>query len=125
MRGIFGCAASVALVALLGACTMAANGTDGGPSTSATALAPLPDGALTRTTPGGGLATLTVAGGQPVAYTLERPDGSVYTAPIVRRLANGDIRIENALITGVNVGPNSVSGTWRLGGDTFPVTFSL
>lgn len=115
---------AVALVAVLGACNMTADGT-GAAAPTATALAPLPDGALTRTTEGGGLATLTVAGGQPVSYTVRRPDGSVYTAPVVGRLDNGDIQVENARITGVQVGPDSVSGTWRLGGQAMPVTFSL
>ena len=116
--------ASVLAIAL-GACTMAANGSGEGPSATASAPAPLPDGNLSRTTEGGGLATLTVADGQPVAYTVQRADGSVYTAPVVRRLPNGDIRVENARITGVEAGSDSVSGTWRLGGESFPVTFSL
>ena len=125
MQGFPEIAAALAAVALLAGCTMAANGPGGGAPEVASAPMPLPDGDLTRTTDGDGLATLTVVDGRPVAYTLRRPDGSVYTAPAVARLDNGDIRIENARITGVQVADDSVSGVWRLGGDSMPVTFRL
>ena len=104
---------------------MAATGPDGAPAATAAAPTPLPDGALTSRMRDGGTATLTVVDGAPVAYTFQRPDGSVYEAPSVGRLNNGDIRVENARITGVEVGPDSVSGTWTLGGSSFPVTYSL
>ena len=117
--------AAMAAVALLAGCNIAANGPVEGAATTAAAPMPLPDGDLTRITDGGGIATLTVVEGRPVAYTLRRPDGSVYTAPVVARLDNGDIRIENARITGVEVAENSVSGVWQLGGEAMPVTFRL
>lgn len=125
MRRLPGLALALAAVALLAGCNMAANGSGAGAPAMAAAPAPLPDGELTRTTDGGGLATLTVVEGEPVAYSLRRPDGSVYTAPVVARLDNGDIRVENARITGVQVSGDSVSGVWRLGGQVMPVTFRL
>ena len=125
MRKFPNIAAAMTAVALLAGCTMAANGPPGGEPAVASAPVPLPDGDLTRTTDDGGVATLTVVAGRPFAYTVRRPDGSVYTAPAVARLDNGDIRIENALITGVQVTQDSVSGVWQLGGQTMPVTFRL
>ena len=107
---------ATALVLGLGACTTTAMGPDGG-------VAPLPDGVLTAQMGSGGPSTLTVEEGRPVAYTWERPDGSLYTAPSVGRLRNGDIRVEQARITGVVVGEDSISGTWRLAGASQPVTF--
>ncbi|MGY6409621.1 MAG: hypothetical protein ACXIUV_01145 [Alkalilacustris sp.] len=114
--------ASGALVALLGACNMAADGA--GPATQAAAVAPLPDGTLTGTITTG-LATLTVANGQPVAYTWEQPNGAVYVASNVRRLNNGDIAVDQARITGVQVGESSISGIWTLHGRSTPMTLGL
>ncbi|MGY6409628.1 MAG: helix-turn-helix domain-containing protein [Alkalilacustris sp.] len=60
-----------------------------------------------------------------LAYRWEQPDASVFVASDVRRLRNGDIQIDGARITGVQVGASSISGIWRLGDWATPMTLSL
>lgn len=88
------------------------------------ALEPLPDGELTGT-PVGGEATLVVQDGEPVAYTFVDSDGETYTASRISRLNTGDIRIDAGRITDVQVDGGTVTGTFRLSGQSNPIELSL
>ena len=87
-------------------------------------IQPLPDGELTGVN-AGGETTLIVEGGEPIAYTFDDPSAGLYTASDVRRTRSGEIRVDQAQITGVEVDGGTVTGTWRLGGQTNPFEVSL
>lgn len=112
---------AIALLGALAACNTSAMGPGAG--TTSTAPAPLPDGTLTAQMGGSGIGTLIVANGAPTGYEFQGTDGSVYNARSVRRLSNGDIGVDAARISEVEIGPDSISGTWQLRGSVFPVTF--
>lgn len=84
---------------------------------------PLPDGELSGSVTGG-QATLVVEGGEPVAYTYVPDDGEVYTASMVTRASDGNIEIDDARVTGVQVDGDTVRGTWRLAGQSNPFEVS-